>query len=273
MIARRLLGVALCVAVAACGGRAMFVPPAGPGTPAPDAATAWAEATAGCRNLQSYVATLRASGRVGGQRLWPVNIETAVLPDESIYLSATAAGRGLFVLAGTGNRAALWLRREQRIVTAAPADIVEALMSVRLSPSDLLMVLTGCATKLEIAQASRHGGLLTIETAGARVHLERLGGRWQAKAIETNAFTVEYAQITGPLPQELWLWPAAGPGASASIHLTMSDAEVNGQVPASVFRMPAGAAAATPMTLEELKTGAPWKHPAAESQRSPWPES
>jgi hypothetical protein len=272
VIARVLLGLALCVAAAACGGRGMFVPPAGPGTAAPDAAAAWAEATAACPAPQSYAASLRVSGRVGGQRLWPVTIEAAVLADESIYLSATAAGRGLFVLAGTGSRAALWLRREQRIVTAAPADIVEAIVGVRLSPNDLLAVLTGCATRsFDIVHASRQGALISIETKDARIYLERRGGRWQVRAGEMNAFTVEYAAANGSPPLELWLWPSASRGTSASIHLTVSDAQVNGPVPAAVFRMPAGAATATPMTLDELKAGAPWKTPSVESQRSAWP--
>jgi hypothetical protein len=125
MTARALVILVTSCSLAAGCTRAMFKPPAGPGAPAPDAAAAWAEATDGCHGLRSYAGVLRASGRVGGARLWPVSIDVAVLADQSIYLGATAAGRSLFLLAGTGGSATLWLRDEQRTVTAPPADILK----------------------------------------------------------------------------------------------------------------------------------------------------
>ncbi len=194
-----------------CGTRAIFVPPAGPGAPAPDAAVAWAEATGACRTARAYVAALRVSGRVGAQRLWPVSIEAAVTADQSIYLGATAAGNSLFVLAGTANRATLWLRRDQRIVTATPAEILEAIVGVPLSPDALLGVLTGCvARSFDITRAARYGRLLTIETSDARVHLEQQGGRWRIRAAETGAFTVEFTGGGPSRPQDVWIWSAAG---------------------------------------------------------------
>ena len=271
--ARLLLGAGLCGLALSCN-RAVFQPPAGPGEPAPEAAAAWADATAGCRGLQSYSAALHVSGRVGDARLWPIGIEVAVLADQSIYLGATAAGRSLFVLAGAGDHATLWLRREERTVTATPAQIMDAIMGVPVTPGDLLGVLTGCvAAPADLARAARHGRLLTIEMAAARVHLAARNGHWHVRAAQTNAFTVEYADTQAALPQELWLWPASSAGASASIHLIVSDARINESVPASVFRVPAGAAAATPMTLEELKSGALWKNRGPSPERSPWPAS
>ncbi len=272
VIARLLLGVGLCCLALSCS-RAVFQPPVGPGDPAPDAPAAWADATAGCRDLQSYSAALRASGRVGDARLWPIGIEVAVLANQSIYLGATAAGRAIFLLAGAGDDATLWLRREQRTVTAPPARIMDAIMGVPVTPADLLGVLTGCvAAQADLIRAVRHGRLLTIETAGARVHLASRSGRWRVRAAETSAFTVEYADAPAALPQELWLWPASGAGSPAAIHLTVSDARINEPVPASVFRVPAGAAEATPMTLDELRSGALWKNRAASPERSRWPE-
>jgi hypothetical protein len=241
----------------------MFVPPAGPGRPAPDAPAAWAEVTRHCAPLQSYSAALRVSGRVGDARVWPIGLETAILGDQSIYLGATAAGQSVFVLAGTGDQATLWLRREQRTVTAAPAAIMEALLGMAVTPADLLGVLTACVARTSSpTSAEHHGGLLAIEAGGVRSYLEQRGGRWQVRAAQTRAFTVEYAPVLNPLPEELWLWPAAGARAPAALHLTVTDAHLNESVPPAVFRVPAGAAAALPMTLEDLKSGVLWKNRA-----------
>ena len=45
--------VALALFTTSCAAR-MFVPPAGPGAPAPDAATAWEEATKTCRTVTTF---------------------------------------------------------------------------------------------------------------------------------------------------------------------------------------------------------------------------
>jgi tetratricopeptide (TPR) repeat protein len=89
-----------------------------------------------CRGARSYTAALRLSGRVGDQRIWPpIAVDTAVTADQSIYMGATVAGRSLFVLAGSVSRATLWLRQEQRVVTAPPAEIIEAMLGVSLPPA------------------------------------------------------------------------------------------------------------------------------------------
>ena len=111
-------GVILTLVVATSGVaagcvRAVFVAPAGPGVPAPEAPAAWAEATAGCRSARSFAAALSVSG-AWAERVWPVAIEAAVTADQSIYLSATAVGNAVFVLAGTADQATLWLRRDNR---------------------------------------------------------------------------------------------------------------------------------------------------------------
>jgi len=261
-------GVVIALVVGASGAgsscaRAVFVPPAGPGVSAPDGPAAWTEATQHCRNATSYMAAIRLSGRAGGERLWPVAIETAVLADQSIYLGATAAGRGVFILAGSEGRATLWLRREQRTVAGTPAEILDAVVGVALSPRDLLAILSGCGvTAVDVTSAERHGTLLTVHLAGTRVHLARRGGRWRIKAAETSSFVVEYADNDDPLPRELWIWPAmrSASGPSASLHLKVEDPQVDGDVPMSVFRLPGSAAGATPMTLDELRSGAPWKN-------------
>ena len=184
----------------ACATRAMFVPPAGPGTPVTYAAAAWTEATANCRNARSYAAAARASGKFGAERLWPIGIDVAVTSDQSIYLAANAVGRSLFVLAGTANTATLWLRQEERVVTAAPAEIMDAIVGVPITPDRLLGVLTGCvARSFAITRAALHGSLLAVDTADARLYLEQSNGQWRTRAASTDAFVVEFAAYAGPL--------------------------------------------------------------------------
>jgi len=267
MFRRVLIGALICGAAANCT-RGLFVAPAGPGTPAPEAASAWDQASRGCRDARSFTAALQASGRVAGTRLWPIAIQAAVTKDQSIYLSASASGTSLFVLAGTGNRATLWLRREQRVVTAAPGEIMAAIIGVALSPDQLLAALTGCGTRsTDMTRATRHDNLLSIETPDARVHLESKASVWKTRAADTGAFIVEFGWASGPLPADLWIWSAPNRQPAASLHLAVSDGEVNGTIPAGVFQMPAAAATATPITLDELRNGIFWKDRVPDSER------
>jgi hypothetical protein len=66
------------------------------------------------------------------------------------------------------------------------------------------------------------------------------------------------------------MWSGAG-AATASLHLSVTERELNGNVPADVFRVPEAALAAAPMTLEELASM--WKNrvPTPESRPCPAP--
>jgi len=241
--------------------RAMFVAPAGPGAPAPDAAAAWRDATSRCRAAKTYVAALRVSGKVANDRLWPVSIETAVTADESVYLSASAAGQSVFVLSGSNARATLWLRGDDRIVTAPPADIMDAIVGAPLAPSRLLAILTGCtARSFDINRATAYGALVAIDTADARVFLSRQRGAWRTRAAEAETLTVEFAGSAGGGPRDVWIWSRAQGTLRASLHLTASDVEIDGAVPASVFTTPPGATGAKAMTLDELRAAGPFRN-------------
>jgi hypothetical protein len=257
--------MAAVLAATSCNTRAMFVPPSVPGTPAPEADRAFAEATAGCRSTRSYVAALRVSGRVGSDRLWPIAIDTALRADDAVYLGATAAGQSLFVLAGSGEDATLWLRREQRTVIAPPSGILEAIVGLTVAPSQLLAVLSGCVARtLDLSSAERQGRFVVVQTPDARLFLAQVQGRWQVTAAQTRDFVVEVRARAGGLPQDLWIWSAAGVTPTVALHVTAHDAEVNGTVPERVFDAPAGAARAEPMTLDELRAAAPWRNRSPE---------
>jgi len=243
----------LALAASACG-HAMFVPPAGPGVPASNAAEAWASATAPCRQTQNYKAILHVSGRAGDESLWPLAVETALTSDGSIYMSATTSGQSIFVLSGTVKQSTLWLRRQDRAVVAAPGAIIEAMLGVALPPDRLLSVLTGCITRsFDLTSSAQHNSILTVQTPDARVYLESDATGWRARAGDVDGFSVELGRKGNTLPQNVWIRTAAGRSPQARLDVKVSDAETNTTIPASVFTPPAGAARAQPMKLEELR--------------------
>jgi hypothetical protein len=257
-VTARLAGVAIAVLAASACSRAVFTPPAGPGEPFLDAEAAWSVATARCRTARTYAVAAQLSGRAGDQRLWPVHLDIAVTADQQIYVGATAAGQGVFVLAGTADRATLWLRREHRVVTAPPADMLERLVGVRFDPARLLAVLTGCVTaRLDVVRAARHGRLVAIETPDARVFLERRGRAWETKAGAVEGMIVEYAREGTSLPLRVWISSDPARRPVTAVGLRVEDAELNGTLPAGVFEPPPGASGAAPMTLDELRAAGP----------------
>ena len=267
--ARRICAVTVVVAAiaAACGGRSVFVPPAGPGTPAPDAAAALSEATADCRDLRSIVSAFRVSGRINDARVWSIDVEAAVIANQSIYLGANASGKPIFMLVGTPSRATLWLRTDDRAVTADPSAILQALMGVSLSADDVLAVLSGCGARdLAVERATRHGAVLAVESSRGKTYLEQRNGRWLIRAVEASTYTAEFVPPGRAVPQDAWVWSKSAT-ASAALRLAITERELNATVPDQVLRVPAGAQSAAPMTLEEL--AALWKNRAP----SPWPAS
>ena len=243
----------------------MFVPPAGPGEAAPDASAVWSEATKDCGDVRSLVSSMRVSGRIGEARVWPLTVDAAVLPGQSIYLSATASGRPVFLLAGSTSRATLWLRTDNRAITADPAAILHALIGFSLSADEMLGVLSGCVARgATVTSASRHGTMTTIETGAGRAFVEQRAGRWTVRAFASPNLTAEFVPPGRSIPQDIWMWSGAG-AAAASLHLSVTEARTNGTVPPDVFRVSDAALAASPMTLEELASM--WKN------RGPTPES
>jgi hypothetical protein len=209
---------------------------------------------------------------VGPQRVWPVALEVAVTTDDAIYVSATASGTSLFVLAGTGNRATLWLRQDQRVVTATPAEILEAVVGVSLSPGQLLGMLTGCATRAaDVAASARYKNALAIKTSDGRVFLSQVAGHWQIAAAITDRFTVEFGRRPGQKPDDVWIWSSPAAALDASLHLAVSDGQVNGPIPPTVFQVPAGASSASPMTIDELRAAGAWKGRQPDPERRAWP--
>jgi hypothetical protein len=90
---------------------------------------------------------------------------------------------------------------------------------------------------------------------------------WRTKAAEAGAFIVEFGWGTGPVPADLWIWSAPNRQPAASLHLSITDGEINGTIPAGVFQVPSAASTATPITLDELRNGIFWKDRVPEPER------
>jgi hypothetical protein len=165
----------------------------------------------------------------------------------------------------------LWLRTDNRAITADPAAILHALIGLSLSADEMLGVLSGCVARgATVTGSSRHGALTTIETAAGRAFVEQRAGQWTVRAFASPSLTAEFVPPGRSIPQDIWMWSGAG-AATASLHLSVTERELNGNVPADVFRVPEAALAAAPMTLEELASM--WKNrvPTPESRPCPAP--
>ena len=245
--------------VAACAPKT-FVPPAGPGAAAPDAGPAWAEATKACRDVRTYSATLRLSGRSGDEPIPTVSAIVALTSQGQIFLQVVGAGRPVVTLAGTADRATYLLHRDNRVVSARADEIVETIVGVKVGPDRLLAVLAGCAVRvLELEKGARFERRLAVTTTDGTVYLEQRAGAWQTTAAILDALIISrYERQGSAFPTSLQIDATAGRASSRIRIRGIEQLEVNANLQAAVFDPPAGAAAATPMTLEELRAAGPF---------------
>jgi hypothetical protein len=252
---RYLLGAWL-AALSACAPH-VFVPPVGPGEPFPDAAQAWSEATRACRGASTYAATLHVRGKVARESL-SATIMSLVTRTDQIALSAPVMfGPPAFVLGGAADQATLWLPRQERVISARADEIVEALTGLRLGPSALLAVLSGCVGQAGTMTASaRYGPLGAVTTDDGRMYLEQRDGRWRIVRGLTGGLIVEYSDIRGDWPRALRITTEAGRSPAVSLSMTIDQFDVNLPHEAREFAVNV-APGATPMTLEELRAAGP----------------
>lgn len=234
-----------------------FLVPTGPGEPAPDATTAWTEATADCREIRTWSAELRIAGRVAEVSQRRSTILGGLTADDQIRFELPAPiGRPVFVLAGTGASARLVLR-DNRVLVAPAEDIIEALVGLKLRPRALLALLSGCPGQArEATNGVRYGDVLAVTTADGRVYVRKYAARWRVVAAETSGLSVDYRVTADRWPVELRI--ASAPGRTPVIALTVSvrQIEVNASLPATVFDL-AAPAGATPLTIAELRSMGP----------------
>jgi hypothetical protein len=172
-----------------------------------------------------------------------------------IYMGATFSRQPIFVLAGSAKDATLWLRPEQKAVKAPAGEIIEAILGLPMPPDRLLSLLTGCATRsLAVTAATSHNGIVAVQTADARVFIERQGTAWRTRGAEAEGFRVEFLWKTGTLPEKVWIRSTPGREPAASLDVSVADPTISDPIPASIFNPPSGAAAADAMTIDELRS-------------------
>jgi hypothetical protein len=236
----------------------LFAPPAGPGDPAPDAAAAWNDATAACRNVRTYSAIVTLSGNLRGARVPSITVVTALTADGDAHLQAHASGRQIFLLAGRADRASLWLREEHRVVSAPLEDIVRNLADLALGGDDLLAILTGCAVRtFDVVEARRFGTLLAVETAAGRVFVEQVEGAWRARGAVVNGLIVDYRSRQGPMPTDVVVGTGAQGADRVTFRFRPEQVALDDTLPPQLFTLPDGASSAAPMTLQELRESGP----------------
>ena len=196
---RRALAIALLIVVTTSCATRLFVPPSGPGVPAPEANEAWDAATKDCRNITSFAPTLRLGGKIAGARVPGLTVLGAVTAGGGIRLQATGAGRTLFELAGTNDRATFYWREDNKVATARAEELVDALVGLKLGADALLPILTGCVTSNDSASGGlRHDRFVEISAGTARAFLEQQRSVWRVRYAEVQGLAVEVRLGCGP---------------------------------------------------------------------------
>jgi hypothetical protein len=260
---------ALAVTGAACASR-RFVLPAGPGTPRPDFAALFDEATAGCRTVRTMTAELAVSGRAAGQAIRRGRVQAGFVAPDAVYLLAPAPfGQPAFVLAAQGARGTLLLPRDRVVVTDAPVRaMLDALMGVDRGPASLRALVTGCVVPEPRPQAGRAlaGGWVAVDLQGGAVAwLRRQDDRWRVSVAQDAGLLVEYSDYPAgaaatPRALRIRSSPAGSAGAPGTaftdLRARLSRVEVNVPLDPGTFTVvvPEGT---EPITVDELRGWAP----------------
>jgi len=160
--------------------------PAGPGTPAPDAADALTDATSACRAVSTLSAEVGVSGSVGGRRVRG-SLLVGVAPPASARIEAVApAGQPIFIFVANGDDATLLLPRDNRVLRhGRPDAVLEAVAGPPLDAVELRETLTGCAPPAAGANGRQLGADWRVVAVGSTdVYLHRNAqlARWQLVA-------------------------------------------------------------------------------------------
>ena len=249
-----------------CGGPLVKLP-AGPGSPATDAADALREATMGCRAVSTFTSEMSVGGAVGGRRVRG-RLLVGLAPPASVRLEAVAPfGQPLFFFISRDGETTLLLPRDNRVMEhGASRDVLDAVAGVPLGAADLRVALTGCTTVSDSSAGQQLGADWRVVSDGpGELHLHRdpHGAPWRlVAAVHRDAgrssWRAEYRDFENGLPRTIRL--ASLDAGRFDLRLTLSQVAINEPLDASAFtlRIPAGAA---PITLDELRRTGPLAAP------------
>jgi hypothetical protein len=218
--------------------------------------------------MQTLVAELRLSGRVGGRRLRG-RVLAGLSDPGAVRLEGLAPfGVPVFILVAEPGRAALLLPRESRVLVDAPADeVVHALAGVAMTADELRHVLSACVPAsvgptIGRAYGSDWWGIETSD--GGLVYLRRAGDARRIVAVRRGGWLSEYSEWSGRLPGRLRLTSVTPTTEAVDLTVTLSQVRINTTLDPATFvvEIPPDA---VPMTLEELKARAPLEDSAPAS--------
>lgn len=249
--------VAACaVALASCGAR---VParPAGPATPDPTAVEAFTRATQQCAGLKTLTAELRLSGRAGEERLRGT-LHAGLQAPGALRVEALAPfGQPFFVLAGRANRATLLLPRDQQVLPDAPVpDVLARLTGLKLSATDLRLILSGClseGTPPANGRAFDRDWRAVDLDSGVVAYVRSVGGAPTVVAADHGEWRVDYAMHRSGFPREVRIRSVAG---DVDMTAALEQVEVNTAIDPRAFEVQVPEDAA-PITLDHLRSVVP----------------
>jgi hypothetical protein len=244
----------LTIGLTGCGQPRVTLP-SGTGTAAPDFAPAYAQARAACDSVRVFQAELGLSGRAAGQRMRG-RVLAGLVPGALRLEGVAPFGAPVFILVADRARGTLLLSRDRRVVLdAAPEQILEALVGIRLGPDDLRAMLGGCVrAPAQPAGARAYGDdWLAVDLAdGGTIYLRRMGNAWRIVAGRYSGLEIDYVAFQGDRPSRVVLR-----GTDLNLALELRQVEVNGDLPRDqlvALKIPDGVA---PLSLEQLRKAGP----------------
>jgi hypothetical protein len=244
------LALALALMSGCAGGR--FGRPAGVAVPFPEAADIWTELSRACRAVTLARAELRVSGRVDGQG-FPALTTGLVVDADRLSILAMAGARSVFRLAGDRASVVLLNYLDRRMTRGPAADVVDALVGVRLTPDRLLALLTGCVSSDPVATlAERIGTTARIRTADSIIYLAERNGQWRLAAAEFGDVMADYRRVDPAGPREIELRR----GSDVTLRIRVIEFERNPQLSPAVFQL-AVPDAFVEVPLDALRQGGP----------------
>jgi hypothetical protein len=255
--------LALAFATAACGPRLMKLP-SGPGTMAPDLASAVLEATTACHRVQSLTAEIAVKGSVGGQRV-RARLVGGFQPASARIEAVAPFGAPFFIFVANSADATLLLPRDGRVVEhGRPADLLAAVAGVPLGPSELKQTLTGCEIpdRLGSPLAIGDNWRTSAGGGGAKMYLHRDGpaAPWRIVSVLFpgeglhSSWRADYDNFFDGLPRVIRL--VSADGKRFNLELALSQLETNIQLKPEVFRVDIPPDAQR-ITTEELRRSGP----------------
>ncbi len=244
--------------VTACAPRLASLP-SGPGTPFPDYANAFAQATESCRDVRTMAAVLALSGRAAGTRL-RAKIDAGFEAPGRVRLELPAPGKPFFTFVAQGETATLVLPRENRVLrNAPPAATLEALAGVSIDPDELRAVVTGCGFRAgqPTAGQSFDNGWAVVDVEDAKTWLQQNAGVWRLAAATRGPLEVRYEEFSAGRPGMIRLRTVPGQApAPTDSTIRLSQVDINEPLGPGVFEVEIPDAAA-PLSLDELRRAGP----------------